>query len=182
MVFKKKPLTDKQIAQRKFILEQLEEGYCLAEICRKWPAKVPTQQCVWKWRRKDEKFRADFDTAYETLIHRRIQEVDQLSDTPIPSLVDVANQYGLIDHKGNLDLRAANMQLSSIIQARKIRIDALKFLTATIAPKISQEFRSTRQLDVNVKTQYQIMDFSGNVDPIDVTPELEDLKYLEQEN
>lgn len=177
-------LNQKQRTVCKFVCEKLEDGLCLTEICRQFPTKVPTQATLWRWRRTDEKFRKEFDTSYETLIHRRVQEIDDLSGTKVPSLIDVANEYGLIDHKGNLDLRAANMQLGSMLQARKIRIDALKFLTATIAPKISDEFRNTRQLDVNVKTEYQIMDFSKHKDDekiINAVPEMEELEHIQEQ-
>src|ERR1051326_703857 len=87
---KKTPQDNKQLFVPKyskklqdFIVDKIEEGMTLAEVCAEYgPPKhdvVPNEKTMYRWKKKYSEFKVAIDEAYQTLIFKMMDEMNDLS-------------------------------------------------------------------------------------------------------
>ncbi len=112
-----------------YICEQLEKGRTLTDICRE--DGMPQYRTVLKWVREDEEFCEQYRISRESQMSYWVDEMNDIADMPPPIAPDEAkNAKGetviLSDSDKKLWVNAEN-------QRRRLKVDAIKFLSAKIA-------------------------------------------------
>lgn len=106
-----------------FMTDKIEEGITVAQICRDYKADgIPSEKQVYRWKAKYPEFKQALDNAYQTFFYKKLDELHDLMNEPIPE---------------NLD----KVRLNAELQRRRLKIDTLKFLLAKIAPKMVPDLR-----------------------------------------
>ncbi len=137
-----------------FICEQVAEGLNVSQVCRKHPKLTPDSRVIYRWSHKYPEFRDKLNDAYEIYLMRKMEELEELSTKIL-----------------DLDLYGGDHKLA--FEARRIRMDALKFLLGKMAPVLSIRFANKSVVKHEVESvQYIVMDYGaekpkGNLISID---------------
>jgi hypothetical protein len=122
MPIAKKIRYSKKLAR--FICEKVAEGLTIAEICdRKYKDICPNSKSIYRWEKKYPGFKEDLTDAYELFFIRKQEELDYISS------VDSRTLYPDIE-----DFKERS-------EARRVRIDALKFILGKLAPILTKRFQ-----------------------------------------
>lgn len=113
-----------------FIIDKMEDECLLVEqVCNKYPTQTPAVRNVYQWAADDPEFHARISQAYTVWLMSRIAELEYVSTAPasvlFPDLEDNKDRY----------------------EARRARIDALKFMLGKMAPVLSQRFQVKQQVE-----------------------------------
>ena len=130
-------------ALARMICDNVEDGITVAEQCKK-NDNLPTERTIYRWKKQYPEFSKMLFDSYQIFFIKKIDEIDDLSNAPLPE---------------GLDKIALNAELNR----RRIRIDALKFILAKLAPKMVPELRDTPTTAVAVMPQIQIIKY-GDAD------------------
>lgn len=126
----RKPRTTFTKKLKDFICEKLTEGFTVAEICdRKYKDETPDSKSVYRHARNNEEFRNQLNESYELFFMRKIEEIEYVSSTDsltlYPHLSDARERF----------------------EARRTRLDTLKFLVGKMAPMFSERFTTTAKIE-----------------------------------
>ena len=120
-----------------FIVDKIEGGMTLAEVCREYKDIVPIEKSLYRWKKKYPAFKQAVDEAYQTLIFKMMDEMNDLSKEAM-GLADQLSKCLDID-----DAKFEAMKLKGQLDATKTRIKALEFMLTRIAPKLVPDLKET---------------------------------------
>jgi hypothetical protein len=134
-----------------YVLERMESGKNLIEICREYNSGLPEGDAtlkpnsIHKWKRDHPDFKEQYNTAYESRIQYMSEYIDDLAHTPLPETGD---------HKRD------NLELTR----RKMIIDTIKFELAKLnASRFKQEVKVTHDNAPQIIVQsYAVPDLEAN--------------------
>lgn len=118
-----------------FILEQMSNGLDIAEICNKYPDKVPNRATIYRKGISDPEFSDELNQAYTVLLMHRLDELHSISSKTAAEL------YPEVE-----DWRQAEAAL-------KRRVDSAKFVLGKMAPVLSKRFDRTSRVEVSGKIE-----------------------------
>lgn len=137
----------------KFICEQIEDGLTLTEVCRKYKDKVPCRRTVLNMQKDNPEFKEAMDFAYYCFIQGKIDELEHISTASLTEL------YPDLEYK-------------EAAEARRAKLDTLKFLTAKLAPALSTRWDKSTKVEhsgaiegQNAGPQILIMNYSSEEQP-----------------
>ena len=136
------------------IIENIQNGVPLARLCRENPNTIPERSVVYYHADRDESFQKRLDDAYAIYVFGLIDELERISTAPIAEL------YPELDFK-------------SACEARRTRIDVLKFTAAKLAPVLSKRFDRAQKIDVSGEITLptiNVLTFSESNKIKDITP------------
>lgn len=113
-----------------FILNKMSQGHDIAQICDKWPDKVPHRDNIYKRSITDPEFGDKMNQAYTVLLMHRMDELHRISGQT------ASEAYPNVD-----DWRQAEAAL-------KRRIDEAKFVLGKMAPILSRRFDRATKVEV----------------------------------
>lgn len=116
---------------KKFILDKMAEGHDIAQICEKWPEKVPHKDSIYRKSLQDKEFAEEINQAYTILLMHRMDELHKISG------LTAAEAYPDVE-----DWRQAEAAL-------KRRIDEAKFVLGKMAPILSKRFDKAQKVEVS---------------------------------
>lgn len=130
-------------ALAEFICEHVATGLTVAQVCKKYKAKMPDQRQVYKWQNTKPEFKEMMNDAYQSLLMCRIEELEELSTAP-------------------LDIEACGGDFKVASEARRVRLDTLKFMLGKLAPILTARFQSASKLEVSgeVNNTVQIISYA----------------------
>lgn len=132
-------LEEKQ-RQQDFIIDKIHaEGLLPEAIISKYPDDTPSARTIYRWKRDDEAFRADLDDAYDTWLRSKVFELEEVSTKSARELFP-----GLESDKERFE-------------ARRARMDALKFITGKLAPVLNKRFSQKVEHEVSGSVETQIV-------------------------
>lgn len=138
-----------------FLLSQICEGLDVAEICRKYPDKVPAAKTIYRKSIEDPKFAEEMNQAYSVLYMMRQAEFNHLSKVPASEAFP------------HLEFREAEAAL-------KRRVDALKFELSKLAPILSRRYEQKPQQvehKLDKTPQFVVLNYSEKgQNEVDITP------------
>jgi len=112
-----------------FICDKVAEGLTVAEICdRRFKEITPSSATVYRWERKYKTFKENLTASYDIFFQRKLEELEFISTEPAASL------YPDLDYKERAE-------------ARRARLDTLKFELGKLAPVMAKRFRETRKVE-----------------------------------
>jgi hypothetical protein len=124
-----------------FIVDKIEGGMTLAEVCREYgpPSSelIPNEKSCYRWKKKYPEFKKALDDAYQTLIFKMMDEMNDLSKESM-RLADELKESG--------NMREAKFEairLKGQLDAVKTRIRALEFMLTRIAPKLVPDLKES---------------------------------------
>jgi hypothetical protein len=124
-----------------FIVDKIEGGMTLAEVCREYGPPthnvVPIEKTCYRWKKKYPEFKKALDDAYQTLIFKMMDEMNDLSKEAM-GLADQLAHCSDID-----DAKFEAMKLKGQLDATKTRIKALEFMLTRIAPKLVPDLKES---------------------------------------
>lgn len=121
---------------KKFIAEKVSEGFTVADICdRIYKDEMPNSKSVYRAEAKDPEFHEEMSKAYELFFQRKVEELEYLSKT------DSRELYPNMD-----DFRER-------AEARRIRIDTLKFELGKLAPMMTKRWQSSTKVEHSGKME-----------------------------
>lgn len=137
-----------------FIVDKIEGGMTLAEICRNYgPPEhdvVPIEKTCYRWKKKYPAFKKALDEAYQTLMFKMMDEMNDLSKEirDLDSKWDTLKQQ--IESEPDLSAkdvdsrcRALTYQIKDKRESAKVRLRSLEFMLTRIAPKMVPELKET---------------------------------------
>lgn len=136
---KRRPSVRKSQAVIDFIIDKVEDGMTVNECCRRYPDKTPDAKTFYRWEAADDELYEQMNRAYGTWLMVKVDELERISTT------DSTELYPHIE-----DFRERS-------EARRCRIDTLKFSLGKMAPILSKRF--------NTK---QVVEHSGEVSSIHI--------------
>lgn len=142
-VVKRKRAKKYNIGLSNFICDKVSEGTTVAEICRKYPEAMPAEKTIYDWRKKYPEFKNALTEAYQTLIYKQMDELNDLSKQLLEE-----------DTNSNEDINEAKLSAIKNRDRRdniRVRIDAIKFSLSHLAPKLVPELK-----DQQVKAQFNL--------------------------
>lgn len=150
---------------KKFILEKMADGHDVAQICDKWPDKVPHKSSIYKKAVTDTEFAEEINQAYTVLLMHRLDDLHKISGQT------ASEAYPHVE-----DWRQAEAAL-------KRRIDEAKFVLGKMAPILSKRFDRTQKVEVSgdsLGPQIQILNYSKPADKY-IEAQLEKLEQTDTE-
>lgn len=135
----------------KFILEKLTEGISINKCCKLYPKEVNNVKpnAVYMKSIRDADFAEQLDRAYTAYYMFRMAELDEISDINWITT--------RLDTEFNGDSKLA-------MEARRAKMDAIKFDLSNLAPKMAKRFDKAQKVEVegaNLGPQIVIMDYSS---------------------
>ena len=118
-------------AVKEFICNKMAEGHDIAQICEKWPDKVPHKDSIYRKSLQDSDFAEDINQAYTILLMHRMDELHKISS------MTAAEAYPEVE-----DWRQAEAAL-------KRRIDEAKFVLGKLAPILSKRFDKAQKVELS---------------------------------
>ncbi len=135
-----------------FICDKVSEGITVAQICRDYKDQLPAEKTIYEWRKKYPEFKDALTLAYQTLIYKQMDELNDLSKQLIAEEKD----------QGHLDIDEAK-RMSVLNRDRRdnirVRIDAIKFSLSHLAPKLVPELKDQPKAQFNIPA-IQIINYS----------------------
>lgn len=130
------------------ICDLVSKGMTVEEAVRTDPPNMPTSTSVYRWSMNKPEFREQLNSAYECFLFVKFEELRAISDE---------NWC-----KDNLDLFDGDYKMA--FEARRAKMDALKFLLGKMAPILSNRFsqKTTMKLEgdgVNLGPQIVIQNY-----------------------
>lgn len=131
-----------------FIVDKIEEGMTLAEVCRNYSTVVPIEKSLYRWKKKYPAFKIAIDEAYQTLIFKMMDEMNDLSK----EIRDLDKEWdklsdSLTGDETSREIAGMSSLLSSKLRDKrdsaKVRLKALEFMLTRIAPKLVPELKET---------------------------------------
>jgi len=126
---------------QEFIVDKIEGGMTLAEVCREYGPPtgihVPNEKSCYRWKKKYPEFKKAVDDAYQTLIFKMMDEMNDLSKEAM-KLANLLKQCQDME-----DAKFEAVKLKGQLDAVKMRIKALEFMLTRIAPKLVPELKET---------------------------------------
>lgn len=115
---------------KNFIIDKMEgEGLLPEQICKKYPTKVPHITTIYRYQRSHPDFEEEMNKAYGCWLMSKHAELEYISTAPLtelfPELEDRRDAY----------------------EARRARIDALKFTLGKMAPVLSARFNKVTKVE-----------------------------------
>ena len=107
----------------RFICDKVADGLTVAEVCRKHKAKCPDSKTVYRWSHKHPEFSEQLNDAYQSWLMSKLDELEELSTA-------------------KLDLNDYDGDYKMAFEARRARMDALKFTLGKMAPILSTRFNT----------------------------------------
>ena len=130
-----------------FICDKIEEGMTLAEVCREYgPPKhstCPNEKTCYRWKKKYPEFSKALRDAYQILIFKMMDEMNDLSKDAMQLSDELKDATGIGEAKFE------SMRLKGRLDAIKTRIKALEFMLTRIAPKLVDDLRE-RSIDTKL--------------------------------
>lgn len=136
---------------KEFICEKMAEGLDVSSICKKYSDQVPDRATIYRESVKDPDFRDDLNQSYTILLMHRLDELHEVSDE------DWVKDR--LDHYGG-DYKLA-------FEARRARLDELKFMLGKIAPILSKRFDKTDKVEIKgegLAPQIQILNYNSDIE------------------
>lgn len=125
-----------------FIVDKIEGGMTLAEVCREYgppnSTVIPNEKTCYRWKKKYPEFKKALDDAYQTLIFKMMDEMNDLSK----EAMNLKDQLSACTDIGEAKFEAT--KLKGMLDAVKTRIKALEFMLTRIAPKLVTELKEDR--------------------------------------
>ena len=131
-----------------FIATKVASGLTMDDVCRRFPDKLPTATTIHRWQREHPDFKEMIVNAYQSFFMVKIDELEHLSTAPIEELFP---NYFKGDNKDGYKLA---------FEARRARIDALKFMTGKLAGRLTPAFRDKQEIETNSEVTFNIVTYS----------------------
>ena len=146
-----------------FIIDKMAEGLSIAQIHEQFPDKCPPYDSIHNKSAKDDSWKEGIDKGYTLWLYSKLEELDTISTTDskllFPNIEDFRERS----------------------EARRVRVDALKFVLGKMAPTLSKRFDKTTKVEIEGTGMPQLAvinyysDSSGKTDKlIDVSPSKDD--------
>jgi len=126
-----------------FIVDKIENGMTLAEVCKEYGPPthnvVPNEKSCYRWKKKYPEFKKALDEAYQTLIFKFMDEMNDRSK----KVLEIAKLL-----KESVDMDSAKFEaikLRGEMDAHKVRLKTLEFMLTRIAPKLVPELKESAQ-------------------------------------
>jgi len=137
-----------------FITDKIEGGMTLAEVCREYSTIVPIEKSLYRWKKKYPDFKKAVDEAYQTLIFKMMDEMNDLSkeirdlDSKWGELeVELSEQAESVDglslKEADAKMRMLSYKIKDKRDSAKVRLKALEFMLTRIAPKLVPELKDS---------------------------------------
>lgn len=129
---------------KEFILDKMSQGYDIAQICEKWPDKVPHRDSIYRKSITDPEFGEQINQGYTILLMHRLDELHKISGQT------ASEAYPHVE-----DWRQAEATL-------KRRIDEAKFVLGKMAPILSKRFDKAQKIEVegaNIGPQLTVINY-----------------------
>lgn len=115
---------------KNFLIDKMEsEALLLEQICKKYPDQVPTIRAIYKYQSNHPEFEERVNKAYGVWLMAKHAELEYVSTAPLTELFP-----GLEDKR-------------DAYEARRARIDALKFTLGKMAPVLSARFNKVTKVE-----------------------------------
>jgi len=140
---------------KEFILEKMHEGMDISNISKKYPDKVPTADNIYKASLKDKDFENRVNDAYSVLLMRRLDELNDLMD-----------ENWCKDRLGQFD---GDYKLA--FEARRAKLDVLKFILGKMSPILSRRFQKQERLEVTGlegAASISIINYYADKEPVNI--------------
>ena len=125
-----------------FIADKVSEGYTVADICeRMFKGQVPHSKSVYRWQKENQEFKDMMTDAYVLFFERKLEELEYISKASLADLYpDIKDQR-------------------ERFEARRTRLDTLKFELGKLAPVLTNRFNSKQRVEI---------EHSGNMPSIQI--------------
>lgn len=128
-----------------FICEKVAEGLTVADICdRLFKDSLPPSTSVYRWQNEHPDFDKKLTVAYVSHFMRKYEELEYITRATLAELFpDISDQR-------------------ERFEARRTRVDTLKFSLGKLAPVLTNRFKTTQTLEVEHKGNqplFQILNF-----------------------
>ena len=150
-----------------FIVDKIEGGMTLAEICREYGppthSTVPNEKTCYRWKKKYPEFKKSLDSAYQTLIFKFMDEMNDLSKKILRMSKEVREFEVVVDDMGDKDYSGRNLAKDNLkmeIEACKLRHKSLEFMLTRIAPKLVPELKEDSQTTFTNLPPINIINYS----------------------
>lgn len=131
-----------------FICSEVEKGKTVEDVVRDNPKKVPvTAHTIYRWKSSKEDFHKKLMSAYEAFFMVKIDELERLSTLPLEILFP---QYFTDERKEDKN------SYKLAFEARRARIDVIKFLIAKVAGVLSDKFVPKSEVKQTGAVDHQI--------------------------
>ncbi len=138
---KPKPSVKWSKAVQDFIIAEISNGLTLTAIVRQYPSKVPSRRTIYDNIDKDTAFRDRLNEAYNVWLYDKLDQLEYISSAPLEELYP------------ELDFKSAS-------EARRARIDTLKFMTAKMAPILSKKWSSKVEIEHSGAATIVVADYA----------------------
>lgn len=102
---------------------------------------MPAERQIYRWKKSHPEFKEALESSYCVLFYRKIDELEELANEPIPEGITKDERYALM-------------------QQRRLKLDATKFILAKIAPKFVPELKDQgHSVSINAP-QVQIISYA----------------------
>ena len=132
-----------------FILEKMTQGYDAAQITKRWPDDVPAYETILRKSLEDKDFGDNYNRAYTVLLMRRLDELNEVSS-------ETWCKDRLTDFDGDYKLA---------FEARRAKMDSLKFMLGKMAPVLSKRFDKAEKVEVEHKNAPQLAIINYHTEP-----------------
>lgn len=129
-----------------FIFDKMSDGNDVAQICTKWPTKVPYRRAIYRRTLDDADFAEKMNQAYTVLLMHRMDELHRLSN------LTASEAFPNVE-----DWREAEATL-------KRQIDELKFLLGKMAPVLSKRFDKSQKVELSGQVEgsgYTVINYAA---------------------
>ena len=149
-----KPTVHLTRAVKDFIIDKMCSGIDISNICKKFKDKVPAYETIIRSQAKDSEWAKEVDQAYTVLLMRRLDELEE-----------VASETWC---KDRLELFGGDYKMA--FEARRAKLDSLKFVLGKMAPILSVRFNKTEKLEVTgiPESKMAVINYYATPTPIPV--------------
>lgn len=145
---------------QEFIVDKIEEGMTLAEVCREYGPPnhdtIPNEKTCYRWKKKYPDFKTALDGAYQTLIFKMMDEMNDLSKKVM------AIAYKLKMCHDMDEAKFESIKLKGEMDACKVRLKTLEFMLNRIAPKLVNDLKDTSQQQFSNLPPITIINYSSD--------------------
>lgn len=141
-----------------FICDNVADGFTLTGLKKKYPDYLPEVKTIYRWKDKYNDFREQLALAYQTHIYKQMDELRDLSEELLQLddvlIAEFNNAEGTEERKEvSNKIRLAAIMGRDRRDNIKVRIDAIKFSLAHLAPKLVPELKSQEKQQLIMPNQ-----------------------------
>lgn len=140
-----------------FICDKVAEGYTISRLIKEYREQLVAEKTVYIWKDRHPDFREQLALAYQTHLYKQMDELRDLSEELLSLDNEIEKKLSAAGNDPDL-LKEALTQAkihSSLMRDRRdnirVRIDAIKFSLAHLAPKLVPELKDQPKTLIGVQ-------------------------------